>query len=54
MIEIPIESTQALAKMADRNMQINATLQDGHIWMGNAIETVLVEPAVLKKSGKTP
>ena len=52
VIEIPLEATQALAKLADRNMQINATLQDGHVWMGNAAETVLIEPVVLKKAGK--
>ena len=52
VIEIPIEATQALAKLADRNMQINATLQDGQIWMGNALVTVLVEPLVLKRSEK--
>ena len=52
VIEIPVEATQALAKLADRNMQINATLQDGHVWMGNATETVLIEPVTLKKAGK--
>jgi len=52
VIDIPIEATQALAKLADRNMQINATLQDGQIWMGNALVTVLVEPVVLKRSAK--
>ena len=52
VIELSVEATHALAKMADRNMQINATLQDGHIWMGNADETVLVEPVVLKRAGK--
>ena len=52
VIEIPVAATQALAKLADRNMRINATLQDGHIWMGNEAETVLIEPVVLKRSGK--
>jgi uncharacterized protein YaeQ len=49
IFEIPIEATQAMAMLADRNMQINATLQDGHIWMGNAGQTVLVEPVALKR-----
>ena len=52
VIEIPVAATQALAKLADRNMRINATLQDGHIWMGNEAETVLIEPVVLKRSGR--
>ncbi len=49
ILDIPVEATQAMAALADRNMQINATLQDGHIWMGNADHTVLVEPVVLKR-----
>lgn len=49
ILDIPVEATQAMATLADRNMQINATLQDGHIWMGNADHTVLVEPVVLKR-----
>ncbi len=53
VIEIPIAATTALAKLADRNMQINATVQDGHIWMGSALLTVLIEPVVLKRSGQT-
>ena len=51
VIDIPIEATTSLAKLADRNMQINATVQDGHIWMGSALLTVLIEPVVLKRSG---
>ena len=42
-------SDLAMAALADRNMQINATLQDGHIFIGNAAETVLVEPVGLKR-----
>lgn len=49
ILDIPVEATQAMAALADRNMQINATLQDGHIWMGNADQTVLVEPVALKR-----
>ena len=52
VIEIPIAATTTLAKLADRNMQINATVQDGHIWMGSALLTVLIEPVVLKRSGQ--
>lgn len=49
IIDIPVEATQAMANLAERNMQINATLQDGHIWMGNSGQTVLVEPVALKR-----
>ena len=50
IVDIPVEATQAMANLADRNMQINATLQDGHIWIGNSEQTVLVEPVTLKRT----
>ncbi len=49
ILDIPVEATAGMAGLADRNMLINATLQDGHIWMGNAAHTVLVEPVALKR-----
>ncbi len=49
ILDIPIEASTAMAALADRNMQINATLQDGHIFIGNAAQTVLVEPVTLKR-----
>lgn len=52
VIDVPIEATTAMAKLAERNMQIAATLQDGQIWLGNGQETVLVEPTALKVSTK--
>ena len=49
VIDISIEATQALAKFAERNMQLNASLQDGHVWLGDASGSVLVEPVYLKR-----
>ena len=49
VIDISIEATQALAKFAERNMQLNASLQDGHLWLGDARGSVLVEPVYLKR-----
>ncbi len=49
IFDIPIDASSAMATLADRNMQINATLQDGHVFIGNAGQTVLVEPTVLKR-----
>ena len=49
VIDISIEATQALAKFAERNMQLNASLQDGHVWLGDARGSVLVEPVYLKQ-----
>lgn len=51
IIDLSAESTAAMAKLVDRNMAINASIQDGHIFIGNAEETVLVEPVTIRRSG---
>jgi uncharacterized protein YaeQ len=52
VIELPVEATEAMVKLADRNMAINATLQDGHIFIGDATATVSVEPVWLRRAGE--
>ena len=48
VIRLPAISTRALAKLAQRNMQLNCTIQDGHIWMSDTNESVQMEPVTLK------
>jgi uncharacterized protein YaeQ len=43
VIELPQGATQALAKLADRNMKLNCTIQDGQVWLADQDETVQVE-----------
>ena len=38
------DATQALAGLAQRNMQLQCTIQDGQIWLGNESETLMIEP----------
>ncbi len=38
--QIPAEESQALAKMAERSMQIQVTVQEGQIWVGNQADSV--------------
>ena len=38
------ETTQAMAALAQRNMQLQCTIQDGQLWFGNDSETLLIEP----------
>ncbi len=45
--DVPLEASQALAKLAQRTMQLQCTVQDGHVWFSNATETVAVTPTVL-------
>ena len=45
--DVPLESSRALAALAQRTMQLTCTVQDGHLWFANAIETVEVVLTVL-------
>lgn len=48
VLQIPAESSQALAALAQRTMQLNCTIQDGQIWLGDAATTVQLEVQVRK------
>jgi uncharacterized protein YaeQ len=48
VIQLPQDSTRAMAKLAQRNMQLNCTIQDGQIWFSDANETVQVAPMTMK------
>ena len=50
IINLPTEATRALAALAQRNMQLQCTIQDGQVWLGDGNESVMVECVVLKKS----
>lgn len=52
IIDLSAESTAAMAKLVDRTMQINVSIQDGQIFIGNAEETVLVEPVTIRRSAE--
>jgi uncharacterized protein YaeQ len=41
-------STRALAGLANRNMQLNCTIQDDQIWLADQKETVQVEMATVR------
>lgn len=40
---IPLETSRALAALAERNMQLQCTIQDGQIWFSQGDETVQLE-----------
>jgi uncharacterized protein YaeQ len=48
VINLPQESTRALAKLAQRNMQLQCTIQDGQVWLSDGKESVDVERVTLK------
>lgn len=48
IINLPPESTQALAKLAQRTMSLQCTIQDGQVWLGDKDTSVQVERVILK------
>jgi uncharacterized protein YaeQ len=42
---VPTEASQALAKLAERSMQIQATVQEGELTLSNSQDSVHLEVA---------
>jgi uncharacterized protein YaeQ len=43
-------ATAALESLADRNMRLDCTIQDGQVWLGDAARTVAIEPRTIQRS----
>ncbi|MDZ4097863.1 MAG: YaeQ family protein [Methylophilaceae bacterium] len=52
VINVPIESTTELAKLAQRTMSLQCTIQDGQVWMSDGEASVTIEREVLKAAAK--
>lgn len=48
VMKLAVDSTQALARLAQRSMQLQCTIQDGEIWFSDKNNTVQVAMTVLK------
>ena len=48
VINLPVETTRAIAKLAQRTMQLQCTIQDGQVWLSDGNESVEVERVILK------
>ncbi|MBC3916379.1 YaeQ family protein [Undibacterium sp. CY18W] len=48
VMNIPSEQSQALEKLAQRNMQLQCTIQDGQIWMSAGDASVQIDLETLK------
>ncbi len=53
VINLPQESTRAMARLAERTMQLQCTIQDGHVWLSDGKESVQVERVTLKAGTAT-
>jgi uncharacterized protein YaeQ len=45
--QLPAAQSQELAGLAQRSMQLQVTVQDGHIWFGNGDHSVEINPVLL-------
>ena len=50
IINLPVESSKALAKLAQRTMQLQCTIQDGQLWLSDGNDSVMVERTTLKEA----
>lgn len=48
IVNLPVASTQALAKLAQRTMTLQCTIQDGQVWLSDGDSSVQVERVILK------
>ena len=48
VINLPSATTRALALLAQRTMQLQCTIQDGQVWLGDGASSVQVERVALK------
>lgn len=48
VMNLPLDTSRAMAKLAQRNMQLHCTVQDGQIWLADKDVTVQVELAKVK------
>ena len=53
VINLPSATTQALAKLAQRTMQLQCMIQDGEVWLADKLNRVKVEFVTLKSPAPT-
>jgi uncharacterized protein YaeQ len=53
VINLPTASTREIAKLTQRNMQLQCTIQDGQVWLSDGNESVIVERIKLKECSST-
>ena len=48
VMSLPVATTQDLARLARRTMQLQCTIQDGHVWLGDTDHAVEVALTTLQ------
>jgi uncharacterized protein YaeQ len=54
MMSVPVEASQALGGLAQRSMQLQCTIQDGHLWLGDRDHVVEVALSIVRANGDGP
>jgi uncharacterized protein YaeQ len=54
VMTVPIATSQALAKLAQRTMQLQCTIQEGHVWLGDKDGVVEVALASVRNAAPRP
>lgn len=49
VIELPEASSKELANLAERNMQLQCTIQDGEIWLNSGGQSCSISPLIRKR-----
>lgn len=50
VVNLPYDATQALAKLAQRTMKLDCTIQEGQVWVSDGAGSVTIEPQVRQSS----
>lgn len=48
VVDLTVETTRAMAARAARNMRLQCTIQDGHVWLADDKVSLAIEPLVRK------
>jgi uncharacterized protein YaeQ len=48
VLNLPLDGSRALTTLAQSSIQLQCTIQEGQIWLGNGITTAHIELAILK------
>ena len=51
VMNIPMDTSRALAKLTQRAMELHCTIQDGQMWMGDRDDTVQIELVTRRSNG---
>jgi uncharacterized protein YaeQ len=52
VVNLPYDSTRALAALVQRNVRLQCTVQEGQVWIGDGEQVVHIEPQIRKSASE--